>query len=52
MNNHYIITNGQKIIVDNKNRMNTIPLVFIPDNHYKSYDYNEDVEELILPAYR
>jgi hypothetical protein len=31
MNNHYIITNGQKIIVDNKNGMNTIfPPVFIP----------------------
>lgn len=48
MNNHYIITNGQKIIIDSKKGMNPI---FIPQS-YESYDSNENVREISFPAYR
>ena len=52
MNNHYIITNGQKIIINSKKGMNpAFNPVFIPQS-YESYDSNEHVREISFPAYR
>ena len=52
MSNHYIITNGQKIIIDNKKGMNlAFNPVFIPQS-YESHDSNEHTREIILPVCR
>ena len=52
MNNHYIITNGQKIIIDSKKGMNpAFNPVFSPSKNYNCC-YSEQVEELILPICR
>lgn len=46
-NSHYIVSNNQTIIIDNKNGMNP-PIGFIPENNYNCC-YSEQAEELILP---
>ena len=50
-NSHYIVSNNQTIIINNKNGMNPShykPIGFIPENNYNCC-YSEQVEELILP---
>lgn len=50
-NSHYIVSNNQTIIIDNKNGMNPPyykTIGFIPENNYNCC-YSEQAEELILP---
>ena len=52
MNNHQIVANGQKIIMNNEKGMNlAFNPVFIPQS-YESYDSNENAREISFLAYR